>query len=82
MKHSQRVFETTLADRLKEEPRFIQIVMGPRQVGKTTGVQAFLEQKFAGKYLYHECEDALHTSDLVSDPSSKSRRTKDKDSCI
>lgn len=63
MKHSQRAFETTLADRLKEEPGFIQIVMGPRQVGKTTGVQAVLEQKFAGKYLYHECEDALHASD-------------------
>lgn len=63
MKHFQRAFESTLANRLKEEPRFIQIVMGPRQVGKTTGVQALLEQKFAGKYLYHECEDALHTSD-------------------
>ncbi len=63
MKHHQRAFEIILASRLKENPRFIHLVMGPRQVGKTTGVQAVLEKRFSGRYLYHECEDAIHTSD-------------------
>lgn len=33
-----RTFESTLTKRLAEVPNFIQIVLGPRQIGKTTGM--------------------------------------------
>jgi len=33
-----RPFTAILASRLSEKPRFLQILLGPRQVGKTTGV--------------------------------------------
>ena len=39
----QRIQVQTLLDRLQEQPRFITIVAGPRQVGKTTLVRQALE---------------------------------------
>lgn len=62
MKHFKRSFETVLAERLRESPRLIQLVSGPRQVGKTSGVLAVLEKDFAKEYSYHECEEAIHDS--------------------
>lgn len=37
-------YENLLRSRLLEERRFIQVVLGPRQVGKTTLVRQVLEQ--------------------------------------
>ena len=37
-----RQFEQTLASRLEEIPRHMQVVLGPRQVGKTTGVKRLI----------------------------------------
>ena len=59
MTHHLRKFEQELTRRLSDSPRFIQLVCGPRQVGKTTGVQAVLESAFPGIFSYHECEAAL-----------------------
>lgn len=39
-----RNFQTTLKSRLKEKNLLIQIVIGPRQVGKTTAAQALYDQ--------------------------------------
>lgn len=38
----ERSFVTTLSDRLRESRRFIQVVIGPRQTGKSTGVSQAL----------------------------------------
>ncbi len=40
----ERSFVTTLCERLKEPRRFIQIVIGPRQTGKSTGVSQALDK--------------------------------------
>ncbi|NTU50067.1 MAG: AAA family ATPase, partial [Desulfobulbaceae bacterium] len=41
----ERSQKALLAKRIEEEPRrFIQVIAGPRQVGKTTLVRQFIEQ--------------------------------------
>ena len=44
MKEISRAFSTELLARLGEEDVLIQAVLGPRQVGKTTGVKQVLAQ--------------------------------------
>ena len=44
MKTIVRAFVKTLANRLREKDVLIQAVLGPRQVGKTTGVKQCLSQ--------------------------------------
>ncbi len=44
MKMIEREFVRMLGERLDEEDVLIQAVLGPRQVGKTTGVKRFLEK--------------------------------------
>ena len=39
-----REFTAELQKRLKEELNFIQIVLGPRQIGKTTGLRQIVEK--------------------------------------
>jgi predicted AAA+ superfamily ATPase len=50
--HYQRPIAATLEERLAERPRRIQIVTGPRQVGKTTLVNRLLAQRPAGSGAY------------------------------
>ena len=60
-KHIVREFETKLKSRLKEPAKFIQVVMGPRQVGKTSGTMHLLEAEFKKKdWVYLTCEEGLH----------------------
>lgn len=60
MKHLERAFEKVLASRLKDKPIFIQAVMGPRQVGKTSGVLHVLKSNFdQNEYLYFTAEESL-----------------------
>ncbi len=42
----KRSFIVTLNNRLREEHPLIQVVLGPRQVGKTTGVLWLSQQRF------------------------------------
>jgi len=44
MPEIKRKFTTILQERLAEELNFIQVVLGPRQVGKTTGLQQIVAQ--------------------------------------
>ena len=46
----QRPFVSTLAQRLRAERPLIQVLVGPRQVGKTTGVRQLLAQ---GEWPHH-----------------------------
>lgn len=59
-KHYIRDFEKQLLSCLKAKPKFIQVILGPRQVGKTTGTLNVLNKQFSKKdYQYYECEEAL-----------------------
>ena len=40
----KRAYFQIITDRLDEKRRFIQVIMGPRQVGKTTTVKQVLEE--------------------------------------
>lgn len=51
-------FVPLLARNLKESPQFVQVVLGPRQVGKTTGVHQLLA-KTAGPRLYASADDEI-----------------------
>lgn len=57
----QRDFVEVLSQRFQENAPLIQIVIGPRQVGKTTGILQFLEQ-FEGAYHYASSDSVLTTS--------------------
>lgn len=78
MKHYTREFEQVLKDRIQEPSRFIQLVSGPRQVGKTAGVQAVLEAVAQKKSLYLECEEAIHSSNWFLAQVQKAEETEKK----
>ncbi len=64
MKHHPRNFESVLLNRLQQKPKFIQTILGPRQVGKTSGVLHVLEKNFESKdYAYFSGEDDIFDSD-------------------
>lgn len=54
----QRRFVNTLSRRLKSDPAYIQIILGPRQVGKTTGVLQ-LEGKLSHEVFYYHNADSI-----------------------
>src|SRR5262245_12618545 len=56
-----RDFVRTLLDRMEEPRPLIQTVLGPRQVGKTTGVSQLLD-KVKGPTHYVAADDTLHAS--------------------
>ncbi|MGB4442513.1 MAG: ATP-binding protein [Coriobacteriia bacterium] len=56
-----RPIDTRLVDRLREPRRFIQVVWGPRQVGKTTSVTRALETVGLPHYYVSADSPATHT---------------------
>lgn len=54
----KRRFFQTITSRLKEPRRFIQVLTGPRQVGKTTLARQVLAQ-FEGDYHYASADTAV-----------------------
>jgi len=56
-----RAFVQTLLQRLQEKSPLIQVVLGPRQVGKTTGVMQMLE-KLKAPHFYASADDTLSVS--------------------
>jgi uncharacterized protein len=54
----QREFVQILSQRLQESPRFMQIILGPRQVGKTTGVLQ-LAKKLNNYHLFYFSADEI-----------------------
>ncbi len=66
--HVQRNFENILYQRLQEEPSFIQVIMGPRQVGKTSGVQFILQKNYQeNDYSYYTAEEVIGSHEWVVD---------------
>ena len=48
----KRKFTQTLKDRFKSHCEKIQVILGPRQVGKTTGVRQFRKKFPKAKFLW------------------------------
>jgi predicted AAA+ superfamily ATPase len=67
-KHFIRDFEVTLVDRLKKNLPFIQVILGPRQVGKTTGVLRVLNSHFVQEEsVYHSCDEAFGSTSWLQE---------------
>ena len=49
-------FISLLHDQLTQYPEFIQIIIGPRQVGKTTSILHYLEAHHAGGHHFHSAD--------------------------
>ena len=63
-----------IKSRLEEPRRFIQVLMGPRQVGKSTVVKQVL-QDYEGDYLFHSADNVPATNSAwISDCWSAARR--------
>jgi Predicted ATPase (AAA+ superfamily) len=63
-----------IKSRLKEPRRFIQVLMGPRQVGKSTVVKQVL-QDYEGEYLFYSADNVPATSSAwISDCWATARR--------
>ena len=79
MSHIARFFENTLDQRLSEKPEKIQVILGPRQVGKTTGVLHLLSTRYKKtNYEYFECEDGIKESNWLHQKIQDSLITKSK----
>lgn len=79
MKHYARTFEKILHERLKKKPQFIQTILGPRQVGKTSGVLNVLEKNFNSKdYEYLSAEDDIFDADWFLTQVQKAAQNKKK----
>ncbi|MCK6596329.1 MAG: AAA family ATPase, partial [Bacteriovoracaceae bacterium] len=62
---------------LKEKSPFLQVIIGPRQVGKTTTTLKMLEESFENKFLYHSADQVFNaTSSWLSEIWQESRREK------
>lgn len=60
MKIIKLPFIETLNSNLKNSPQFIQVILGARQVGKTTGILNYLKTNFkVGEYYYVSAEKEL-----------------------
>ncbi len=57
----ERPFVAELLQRLQGQPRLIQVLTGPRQVGKTTGVRQLMAQ--CGWPTHYASADDVLTSD-------------------
>lgn len=55
-------FINTLAENLRHPERLIQVILGPRQVGKTTTVQWFLDHEYQGEYQYVSADKIFQAS--------------------
>lgn len=55
-------FQSKLASNLSLNNKLLQVVLGPRQVGKTTSVLRLLEEKFANDYHYVSADGNFHST--------------------
>jgi len=53
-----------LSHNLKTSPQFIQVILGPRQVGKTTSILHYLEHEYKGPYVFVSSDSVFNASTL------------------
>ncbi len=51
-------FIEELSENLESSPQFLQVLLGPRQVGKTTAILSFIE-KYSGESLYFTADEEI-----------------------
>lgn len=73
-------FLVELEQNLKKSSQFIQVILGPRQVGKTTGISYFLEQQ-DGETLYYSADEVLSPTPIWIEEKWQQALLKDK-TCI
>ncbi len=70
-------FSKKVQKALSEESPFLQVIIGPRQVGKTTTTLNMLEEHFKNKYLYYSADQIFNaTANWLSEIWQESRREK------
>lgn len=62
----ERSYVQLLVDRMSEPRKRIQVVMGPRQVGKTTIINQF-EKRFQGKVHYYSADNVTRGGEWIVD---------------
>ncbi len=55
-------FINSLDKSLKETPAFLQVIIGPRQVGKTTTVLHYLKKYYKDQFEYYSADDVFNAS--------------------
>lgn len=73
-----RPYQAHLSQRLNESEPLIQVLLGPRQVGKTTAVVDLQKSMGASKFFYVSADEALaHSSEWIREKWSEARRMGD-----
>lgn len=55
-------FIDQLTTNLEDSPQFLQVILGPRQVGKTTSILHYLEHEYSGKYIFASSDSVFNAS--------------------
>lgn len=55
-------FINNLAANLNSGSNFIQVIIGPRQVGKTTSVARFFEKTYSNKFIYESADQVFNSN--------------------
>jgi len=77
LKIARLPFISKLQANLIKSPQFIQVILGPRQVGKTTSMIHFLESDYGGFYHYHSADEVFSgTQAWLTDAWLKARKEK------
>ena len=64
-----------LAHRLKSGPQIIQVLIGPRQVGKTTTLRHFLEETWDAPFVYASADSPVpHSAQWISEQWEEARK--------
>lgn len=72
-----RDFQTILATRLLQGLPFIQVILGPRQVGKTTGVKQVCNENWEGEFVFASADSPTpYTYSWVEEQWSRARALK------
>ncbi|MBC7714958.1 MAG: ATP-binding protein [Rhizobacter sp.] len=70
-------FSTKLSESLALQNGLLQVIIGPRQVGKTTTVLKYLEENHSEKYLFYSADEVFNaTSNWILEIWSKARSEK------
>lgn len=70
-------FSKSVEKALREKSPFLQVVIGPRQVGKTTTMLKMLEENFENKFIYHSADQIFNaTTSWLSEIWHESRQEK------
>lgn len=64
MKSFQLPFVSILEQRFAEDRPLIQVILGPRQVGKTTGVKQFLDA-YANRFVFLSADNQANNKDFI-----------------